>query len=168
MTLRFLFVDRTPGHFPILSGFLSTEGFKSRSYCTYTSNEYFVIDGGYCSERVPPASSAEMRGAGRRNEECCQRTSAIDYVACRVFRYRCFYHTRKTRSTKWPIRMFFCVYVDFIHHQIRTWWNSHFKLACMLIFYFLYRLFLSGSPKRAHFRRRNFLHLSKKWVFYSH
>ena len=60
VSLRFLFVGPTPGHFP-LSGFLSTEGFELRSFCTYTSKEYFVIDGGY-SERVPPASNAPRCG----------------------------------------------------------------------------------------------------------
>ena len=43
------------------SGFLSAEGFESRSFCMYTSNEsifsYVRIGGGY-SERVPPASNA--------------------------------------------------------------------------------------------------------------
>ena len=53
---RFLFVGPTPAHFPT-SGFLHAEGFESRSFCTNTSNEYFLNDGGY-SERVPPASNA--------------------------------------------------------------------------------------------------------------
>ena len=38
VNLRFLFVCPTPGRFPIF-GFLSTE---SRSFCMYTSNEYFI------------------------------------------------------------------------------------------------------------------------------
>ena len=60
MSLRFLFVGPTLGQFPI-SGFISAEGFESRSFCTYSSNEYFLIDGGY-SERVPPASNTPRCG----------------------------------------------------------------------------------------------------------
>ena len=63
---------------------------------------------------------------------------------------------RENRNTIWPIHIL-CVY--FIHHPIRTWRISYFNLTCMLLS--LQCLFLSGSPKRAHFHRRNFLTLDR-------
>ena len=40
---RFLFVGPTPAHFLPRSGFLSTEGFESRSFGPYTSKEYSLL-----------------------------------------------------------------------------------------------------------------------------
>ena len=67
----------------LLTWFLSTDdGFESRCICTYTSNDYFLIDGG-CSERVPPCFEwAEVPGAGSRFEDYHQQPPATDCPAC--------------------------------------------------------------------------------------
>ena len=78
-----------------MSGFLFTEGFESCYFYTYTSNEYFLIDGGY-SERVPSASNAPRCGVlAAETKAAAYQPPATDYATCRVVHLRCFYYTKE-------------------------------------------------------------------------
>ena len=89
--------------------------------------------------RLPPA--------GTSNRICAAECST--YIRTLLLSYNGKIVTQSDQST------YFVWYVYFIHHPIGTWCIFYFKSASML-------LFLSGSPKRAHFCMGNFLGLSKR------
>ena len=162
----FLFVGPSPGPFPV-SGFLSTEGFESSYFCTYSSNEQFLVDGGY-SERVPPASNAQRCGVLAAEAKATasshqQPTTTRNCAACRVLTFDASTIQRKNSiHNKAANQHMLCV----LHPQS----NPHL-LYCLFQLdlhgaFFLYCLCLSGPPKRAHFRRCNFLNQSRALCFH--
>ena len=101
----------TPGHF-LMSGLLSTEGFKLPSFCTCSIyvNEYFCT---YVIRRLfwkgaPYFECTEVWGAGSRHEDCRQQPPATDYVAlCSIF--DALNIQRENSNTKWRIDIDACV-----------------------------------------------------------
>ena len=157
MSLRFLSIGPTPGHFPT-SGFSSTEGFGSRFFVGYTSSEYFRMDGGY-SVMVPPTSNAPT---------CGVLAPEVKTAASTHQQPTAWYLVRSVQSAppSMPLHlpsMLLCMFGVYpIHHPILTWTGGVVRISTRPACCSFFRSpFLFGSPKRAHFRRDNFLTLSK-------
>ena len=138
----------------------------------------FILTAGIL--KGPPCFEyAEVRGAGSPNEDCRQQPPATDHVhnlQGRVLHLQCFYHIKGKIVTQSGQSTHLAYNPHILHITLCALHPScspHlvyflFQLGLYVCMLFLYCLFLSGSPKRAPFRRGNFLTLSKKWVFRSH
>ena len=95
VSLRFLFCWPNARPFSDISGFLSAEGFESRYFCTYISNEYFLLTA-VILKGSPMLRMRRGAGCGSRNEDSRHQPPATDYVeTCRGVHLRCFYHKGK-------------------------------------------------------------------------
>ena len=157
MSLRFLFwlVQRLATSY---TWFLFRQRFRITLFLHLYFERVFLIDGGY-SERVPPASNAQRCGVLAAEAKATasshqQPTTTRNCAACRVLTFDASTIQRKNSiHNKAANQHMLCV----LHPQS----NPHL-LYCLFQLdlhgaFFLYCLCLSGPPKRAHFRRCNFL-----------
>ena len=138
VSLRFLFVGPTSGHFPIISDF--TERLNRVLFVrAFRTSINFLVGDGY-SERVPPTSNAPRCGVlAAETKTAASSQQQPTTKACRMLPFRCFYHTKGKKEHK-VVNPHICVY--FIHHPIRTYLvhflvqlGLHVALALPFIFW---------------------------------
>ena len=140
MSLRFFFVRPTAGHIPV-SGLLSTEGFKLRSFAP-TCSIYLYFERVFLYlqrlfwKGAPYFECTEVSGAISGHDDCRQQQPTTDYVAlCSTF--DAWNIQRENSNTKWRIDIDACVHLLTPHANIVFFLHvgAHVALCCVALSY---------------------------------